>query len=91
MDVLLIVLLLVDLYLIIYYRMTIGYWRAKVTGQEEAGLLVAVSFPTRDGLPREAMKYFWRYWGAVAALAVILSAGTMYRLPAIREALRGMG
>ena len=91
MDILLIVLLLADLYLIIYYRMTIGYWRAKATGQEETGFLVAVSFPTREGLPAEARKYYWRYWGAVVMLFVILGAGTAYRLPAIREALRGLG
>lgn len=91
MDILLIVLLFADLYMIMYYRMTIGYWRTKATGQKETGFLVAVSFPTREGLPAEARKYFWRYWGAVAMLFVILGAGTAYRLPAIREALRGLG
>jgi hypothetical protein len=91
MDIFLIVLLLADLYLIIYYRMTIGYWRAKATGQAETGFLAAVSFPTRAGLPREAMKYFWRYWVAVIALGILLGIGTAYRLPAIREAWRGMG
>ncbi len=90
MGILLVVLLLADLYLIIYYRMTIGYWRAKATGQEETGFLVAVSFPTREGLPAEARKYFWRYWGAVVLLLVILGAGTAYRLPVIRGALRGL-
>ena len=90
MDIVLIVLLLADLYLIVYYRLVIGYWRAKTTGRKETGFLVAVSFPTREGLPAEARKYFWRYWGAVALLLVILGAGTAYRLPAIREALRGL-
>ena len=90
MDILLIVLLFAALFLIIYYRMTIGYWRAKATGREETGFLVAVSFPTREGLPAEARKYYWRYWGAVVLLFVILGAGTAYRLPAIREALRGL-
>ena len=90
MDILLMALLLADLYLIIYYRMTIGYWRAKVTGQEESGFLVAVSLPSRKELPAEARKYYWRYWGAVVLLIVILSAGTAYRLPVIREAIRGM-
>ncbi len=91
MDILLIALLFADLYLIVYYRMMIGYWRAKATGQEESGFLAAVSFPTREGLPAEARKYYWRYWGAVAALLVILGIGTAYRLPAIREALKGVG
>jgi hypothetical protein len=90
MDILLIVLLFADLYLIIYYRMTIGYWRAKNTGQEEKGFLAAVSFPSRQGLPAEARKYYWRYWGAIAVLFVILGAGTAYRLPVIREAIQGM-
>jgi hypothetical protein len=87
MDFLLIVLLFAALFLIVYYRMTIAYWRAKATGREETGFLAAVSFPTRDGIPPEAMKYLWRYWSAVAALLIILGAGTAYRLPAIREAL----
>ncbi|MBM3733593.1 MAG: hypothetical protein FJW24_09060 [Acidimicrobiia bacterium] len=91
MDILLIVLLFVAFYLIVYYRMTIGYWRAKTTGQEENGFLAAVSFPVREGLPREAVKYYWRYWMAVAALLAILGMGTAYRLPALREALRGLG
>jgi hypothetical protein len=91
MDILLIVLLLADLYLIVYYRLVIGYWRTKATGRKETGFLVAVSFPTREGLPAEARKYFWRYWGAVVLLLGILGAGTAYRLPAIREALRGLG
>ena len=90
MDILLIVLLLADLYLIVYYRMTIGHWRAKATGREETGFLAAVSFPSRDGLPAEARKYYWRYWGAVLVLFAILAAGTAYRLPAIREAVRGI-
>ncbi|MBM3580563.1 MAG: hypothetical protein FJX37_01170 [Alphaproteobacteria bacterium] len=91
MDILLIVLLFAVLYLIVYYRITIGYWRAKATGQEESGFLAAISFPVREGLPREAVKYYWRYWVAVAALLVILGMGTAYRLPALREALRGLG
>lgn len=91
MDILLIVLLFADLYMIVYYRMTIGYWRAKATGQDENGFLDAVSFPVREGLPAEARKYYWRYWGAVAALFVILGIGTAYRLPAIREAVRTLG
>ncbi len=90
MDILLIVLLFADLYMIVYYRMTIGYWRAKVTGQDENGFLDAVSFPVRKNLPAEARKYYWRYWGAVAALFVILGTGTAYRLPAIREAMRAL-
>jgi len=89
-DILLIVLLFVVFYLIVYYRMTIGYWRAKATGREESGFLAAVSFPVREGLPREAIKYYWRYWAAVAALVIVLGVGTMYRLPAIREAMRGL-
>ena len=87
MDILLIALLFANLYLIIYYRMMIGYWRAKTTGKEETGFLAAVSFPTRSGLPGEGRKYFWRYWGAVILLLVLLSAGTAYRLPAIRQAM----
>lgn len=90
MDILLIVLLFADLYLVIYYRMVIGYWRAKATGQDETGFLVAVSFPSREGLPADARKYYWRYWCAFAGLFVILGAGTAYRLPAIREAVRAL-
>jgi hypothetical protein len=88
---LLIVLLFAVFYLIVYYRMTIGYWRAKATGQEENGFLAAISFPVREGLPREAVKYYWRYWFAVAALVIVLGIGTVHRLPAIREALRALG
>jgi len=86
MDIVLVVLLLADLYLIVYYRLLVGHWRAKASGKKESGFLVAVSFPSRDGLPDEARKYYRRYWYAVAALVVLLVAGTAYRLPALRQA-----
>jgi hypothetical protein len=90
MDILLVVLILADLYLIVYYRLLVGHWREKASGKKETGFLVAVSFPSRDGLPDEARKYYWRYWCAVAALVVLLVVGTAYRLPALREAVRSL-
>lgn len=86
MDIVLVVLLLADLYLIVYYRLLVGHWREKASGKKESGFLVAVSFPSRDGLPDEARKYYWRYWYAVAALVALLAVGTAYRLPVLRQA-----
>ena len=79
--------MMTNLYLIVYYRMMIGYWRAKITGKDESGFLAAVSLPSRKELPKDGHKYFWRYWGAVVSLLLLLGAGTVYRLPAIREAI----
>lgn len=79
-------LVLADLYVIVYYRLMVGHWREKATGRRDAGLLAVVSYPSREGLPAEGMKYYRRYWYAVAALAALVVIATAVRLPAIRAA-----
>ena len=86
MDALLIALVVANLYVIVYYRLMVGHWRAEATGHRESGLLAAISYASREGLPPEGVKYFRRYWCAVGVLAALLLAGTAAKLPAIRAA-----
>lgn len=79
-------LVLANIYLIVYYRLMVGHWRAKATGRKESGLLAAMSYASREGLPPEGLRYHRRYWCAVAALLVLVIVGTALRLPAIRAA-----
>lgn len=86
MDTLLFVLILADLYLIIYFRLMVGHWRERATGRRGSGLMAAISYASRDGLPPEGVKYFRRYWYAVGVLAALVLVGTAMRLPALRIA-----
>lgn len=86
MDALIFFLILADLYLIVYFRLMVGHWRERATGRRESGLLAAISYASRDGLPPEGLKYFRRYWYAVGALAALAFVGTAMRLPVLRAA-----
>lgn len=79
-------LLIADLYLIVYYRLMVGHWRAKVTGRKESGLLAAISYASRESLPAEGLRYYRRYWCSVGVLAALVIVATVVRLPAIRAA-----
>lgn len=87
MDALFMALVLADIYLIVYYRLMVGHWREKATGRRDSGLLAAISYASRADLPAEGLKYYRRYWLAVAALAGLVLVATLVRLPAIRAAL----
>ncbi len=86
MDLIFLALVIGNIYLIVYYRLMVGHWRERATGRRDAGLLAAISYASRDGLPAEGMKYFHRYWVAVGTLAALLLAGTASRLGALRAA-----
>jgi hypothetical protein len=86
LDTLIFVVILADLYLIVYFRLMVGHWRERATGRRESGLLAAISYASREGLPPEGLRYFRRYWCAVGALVVLVLVGTATRLPALRAA-----
>jgi hypothetical protein len=86
MDTLVFLLILADLYLIVYLRLMVGHWRGKATGKHESGLLAAISYASREGLPPEGLRYYRRYWAAVTVLAALITIATVIRLPALRAA-----
>jgi hypothetical protein len=86
MEALVLVLVVADIYLIVYYRLMVGHWREKATGRRESGLVAAISYASRKDLPPEGLRYYRRYWYAVGALAAIVLIATAVRLPALRAA-----
>lgn len=86
MEALFIALVVADIYLIVYYRLMVGHWRAKATGRKESGLMAAIGYASRKDLPAEGLPYYRRYWYAVGVLAALVLVATAIRLPAMRAA-----
>jgi uncharacterized membrane protein len=77
-------LVIADLYLIVYYRLMVGYYQARNGAPvERGGILRALTPPARSHLKPHERKYLRRYWIAVAGLAVLVATGVWLRYPVI--------
>jgi len=83
MDWLIAALIIVNLYVIVYFRLMIGHRGRPATGGGGAGLLLVLSFPSRDGLGEEGLRYYRKYWFALLALVLLVVTGAIIRFPAI--------
>ncbi|GEM_PF-3470238 len=81
MEILFVILMLGDVYFIVYCRMMVHMRQAPQPAR--AGLAVAVSFPKRKDLDAEGMRYLRLYWRGWIAMAVILGGGLLWRYPYI--------
>ena len=66
--------LLVDAYLIVYYRLMAKFYQEKITGSSQSGMAAIFSIPGYRGLPVVARKYVRRYWWAIAVMGACVAA-----------------
>jgi len=66
--------LLIDLYLVVYYRLMAKFYQEKITGSSQSGMAVLLSIPPYRSLPAVAQKYVRRYWWAVAVMGACIAA-----------------
>ncbi len=62
------VLLIFNVYIIIYYRLILRYYTEQQTGRKESTFGAIFSFPSLKLLPEKARKYFKRYWIAIGVM-----------------------
>lgn len=68
MRALLAVVLLLDLYAVVYYRLLVKHYYEKTSGVRESGFAVVFSLPPYSALPEKGRIYARRYWIAVAVM-----------------------
>lgn len=74
-------LLMVNVFMLLFYRLMIEHLASERTGRKKAvGFQVVFSLPERDELPPDAMPYYRRYLTAVACLVAFIALGTLKRL-----------
>lgn len=71
--------IIIDVYLIVFYRLMIGFYVKQKTGREDRGLAAVFSLPSRRDLPEAGLRYYRRYWFAMAVLALLIAAGVVSR------------
>ncbi len=69
----------IDIYLIVFYRLMIGFYRKQTTGREDRGFAVVFSLPSGRDLPEAGLRCYRRYWFAIAMLALFIAAGVVSR------------
>lgn len=78
MKALIAVLLLMDVYMLVYYRLLVRFYYEKVADKKESAFGAIFSIPPYKILPERGRKYARRYWGAVSVM--FLCVGALYAL-----------
>ena len=71
----------INIYLIVFYRLMIGFYVKQKTGGEDRGLAAVFSLPSGRDLPEAGLRYYRRYWFAMAMLALLIAASVVSRYP----------
>lgn len=71
--------IMIDVYLIVFYRLMIGFYVKQKAGSEDRGFAAVFSLPSRRDLPETGLRYYRRYWFAMAMLALFVAAGVASR------------
>ena len=71
--------IMMNIYLIVFYRLMIGFYAKQKTGSEDRGLSAVFSLPSGRDLPEAGLRYYRRYWFAMAMLALLIAAGVVSR------------
>jgi hypothetical protein len=66
--------LIIDVYVIIYYRLLVSFYYQKTANVKESALGAMFSLPPYSALPAKEKKYVWRYWAAVAVLLICMAS-----------------
>lgn len=69
----------IDIYVIVFYRLMIGFYLKQETGREDRGFAAVFSLPSRHDLPEAGLRYCRRYWSALAVLVLLAAAGVLSR------------
>jgi hypothetical protein len=72
--------IMINVYLVVFYRLMIGYYIKEKTGREDCGFAAVCSLPSRRDLPEAGLRYYRRYWSALATLALLAAAGVVSRV-----------
>lgn len=70
MRTLLAIVIVIDAYVLIYYRLLVRHYYEEAHGIKEGAFGALFSFPPYAKLPESGRKYARRYWVAVAVLTV---------------------
>jgi hypothetical protein len=79
--------LVANIFAIVYCRLMLGHYRERATGERDSGFIAVVSYPSRHGLPEEGLRYWRRYWWALACLIAQVCVVLLLRLERIEIAL----
>ena len=73
--------IVVDAYLLVYYRLLLRYYTEQATGRKESNFGALFSLPPRKLIPEDKRHYFRRYWLAMLlmlACVAWLAANTRF-------------
>lgn len=66
------VIIVIDAYAIIYYRLLVKYYYEKENKVKESALGAILSFPPHRKLPTNGKRYAKRYWIAISVLIICI-------------------
>lgn len=67
------ILVVIDVYIIVYYRLMVRYYYEQAHGVRESTFSALFSFPPYSQLPDKGRRYARRYWVAMAVLLAIIA------------------
>lgn len=80
------ILLVVNGYVLIYYRLLVRHFYQEQQGVKESTFGALFSFPPYQRLPELGKKYARRYWVALALLVIVLLVSAFVKDSAVRSA-----
>jgi len=84
------ILLVANVFFVVYYRLLIHYFRHAPGGEPHAGFGTVISLPEKKRLAGVGMKYWRRYWIAIATMVALIAAGLAWRYPYVSASFRMM-
>ncbi|MEJ2343786.1 MAG: hypothetical protein P8090_00010 [Gammaproteobacteria bacterium] len=83
---LLVALMVLDVYVVVYYRLLVRFYYQKVTQRRETALGALFSFPPYRVLPRQGRRCVQRYWISLLVLiAFVLVLAWNINLPLAKD------
>jgi hypothetical protein len=71
--------IIIDVYVIVFYRLMIGFYVSQKAGKDDRGFVAIFSLPSGRDLPEAGLRYRRRYWFAMAMLSLLIAAGVVSR------------
>ena len=73
MDILLVIILFINAYVIVYFRLNIKHYYEKENNLTESNIGAIFSVPPYSKLPKKGKTYVYRYWAAVLLMFVCVT------------------